>query len=80
MSAPNLNVQRVPKMLLAVNEWVASGKITKDQGQQLSNLTLTKNEAMMKLADEIGTTPDVRTDRKGHNTTPVRTQHVGHGG
>ena len=59
MAAPN--VQRVPKMLLAVNDWIAAGKIDKEQGSALSNLTLMKNEQMMLLADEIGVTPDVST-------------------
>lgn len=69
--AMSANVQRVPKLLIAVNGWVAAGSITQEQGQSLIGLTLAKNEEFMQLADEIGTTPDVRTQ---HNETHASRQ------
>jgi hypothetical protein len=56
----NPNVQKVPKLLLQFNEWIASNKIDKAMGQQMNALTLSYNANMLALADEIGQTPDVR--------------------
>lgn len=75
MASPNPNAQRVTKMLVTVNGWIASGAIDKVQGQVLSELTFAKEERIMQLADQIGVVTEVRMKTHVY-TRRMRTQNV----